>query len=142
MNEYFSIYYFFKTINNSKDTITQLYKENKGISKIFDELSFVGNLYNYLLYICDNYDNTSLDKYIDLLNNFIIAEKPILINYYNIKYDLSYIYIKKLLNIIYNYKKENYSGTFENKNNFSKIEEEAKVNFILLDKKLSEYTFR
>ena len=139
LNEYYSIYYFFKVIHNSQSTTTQIRKDNIYIKKIIDDLNFVGNLYENVLYLCDNYDKNSLDKYIELLNNFIIKEDPILLKNYKIKYNLSYINIKELLNIIYIYKKENYSGTFENEI-LSEIEEDAKVNFILSDNKLSEYT--
>ena len=141
LDEYFSIYTFFKIVLNSKETLTQLYNKNIYISKIIKDFAFIGNLYEFIFYICDNYDKTSLDKYIELLNNFIIKGDPILLNNYKRKYNMSNSNIKELLNIIYIYKKENYSGTYENKNeSLSEIEEEAKVNFILLDNKLSEYT--
>ena len=43
------IYIFFKLIHNSQSTITQIIKDNKFISKILDDLSFVGYLYVKIL---------------------------------------------------------------------------------------------
>ena len=135
LDEYFSIYTFFKYIHNSKKKITQLYKENKYIYKVINDFNLVGNIYEYLIYLCDNYDKDSLDKYIELLNNFVTNGNPILINCYKSKYNLSINYIKQIFNIIKNYKMENYNGKYE----YLIMMEDFSFEFILSDKKLCEY---
>ena len=129
-----------------KKKIIQLYKENKYISKVINDFSFVDNLYGHLIYLCNNYDKNSLDKYINLLNNFIINGNSILINSYNKKYNLSNKKIKEILNVILIYNKQNYSEESEDveqkeskDNYFLEIKERAEIDFFLLDKKLCEY---
>ena len=141
IDEYYYIYPFYEYIHNFDKNKTQLNNKNKYFAKVINDFHFAENLYDYIIYLCEVYDKNALNKYIESLNNFIIKGHPILTNFYRIKYNLSINNIKDILNIIFIFKKQNYSGIYENNQsiNSSKIEEEAKVKFYLSDKKLSEY---
>ena len=103
IGEDFSIYFFFKLLINKQicsNNIIRLYNKDLDFRKILNELSIIVHLYDYLYYLCNIYDKKSFDKYINLLNEFIINGDPKLFSNYKIKYNLSNKNIKQIMEII------------------------------------------
>ena len=148
-NDFFSIYYFYKYLKKPNIDIIKLYGEDKYITKLFDDFYIVTALYKFLFYICENYDNKSLDKYTYLLNSFLMKENYSFINYYKIGYNLSNNNINQILQIILLFSKQKYhennsSNIEAHKNNKISFESKdfikIKLEFILTDEQLCKYT--
>ena len=80
INEDFSMYAFYKHLKTSSSDIINLYDKDKNITTIINQFGLVIGLYDNLISMCDIYAKDSLDRYISLLNDFIL-QKNILPNY-------------------------------------------------------------
>ena len=118
IGEDFSIYFFFKLLINKQicsNNIIRLYNKDLDFRKILNELSIIVYLYDYLYYLCNIYDKKSFDKYINLLNEFIINGDPKLFSNYKIKYNLSNKNIKQIMEIIQLFIRKCYDNQYKHK---------------------------
>ena len=103
INEDYSFYVFYKYIKTSSLSLSK-YGEDKYITKIVKEFILVIGLYNKLMDLCDIYAKDSLDRYISLLNDFILKNN--LFPNYKVQYNISKNNIQQILQSILSISKQ------------------------------------
>ena len=130
----------------NETNIINIFNENKYFQKIFSDYYFIVKLYKLIYDLCNKYDKNNMNNFISKLNEFLNNIYIEIFSNYKTRYGLSNTQIKKILDLIILYEKQNLlNGTMTQVD--SKIEgkidfytDKLYKQFISNDEKLILYT--
>ena len=151
--ENFPIYFFFKDSIQFNLDIIKLHDTNIYIAKLFRDFKVICDIYEYLMELFEQ-DKDSLEKYLNLFDDFLLQNNFWQIQSYKMNYNLSIIQTKIILDKLKLYVKRKYENiqkkTKKENNKYSyeyfpsikiykkDIDSKIKLEFILNDKALCE----
>ena len=114
--DFFYLYQLFDAINKNEVNeinISDKFKENLFVQKIFVDFYYIGDLYREVYQTLKKYEGMDMNKYISLLNEFIISNYQDIFDKYRLRYNIQKKNIQIIMSLIIAFEKQNYSNNIE-----------------------------